>query len=173
MFSRRRILAVAMAVAAGLGSVQAADAGEPFVAVLTGNQEVPPVNTVAFAFAEAKFFSVGPFELVALWRIDFFLSGPLNPVSFDSGAHIHLARVEENGPVVLPLKTVPTIDLGLIQLTTEIHAEGELVGSLEGGTFSQLRAEIEQGNAYINLHTSENPGGEIRGQLVSKFTTVE
>ena len=29
----------------------------------------------------------------------------------------------------------------------------------------QLIADIRAGNAYVNVHTTANPGGEIRGQL--------
>jgi hypothetical protein len=37
-----------------------------------------------------------------------------------------------------------------------------------GETFATLVAKIRSGNAYINVHTPANPGGEIRGQLVAQ-----
>jgi hypothetical protein len=30
---------------------------------------------------------------------------------------------------------------------------------------SALLTAIAQGNAYVNVHTAANPGGEIRGQI--------
>ena len=32
-------------------------------------------------------------------------------------------------------------------------------------TFDSLVSAIRAGNAYVNVHTTANPGGEIRGQI--------
>ncbi|MGH2603614.1 MAG: CHRD domain-containing protein [Dehalococcoidia bacterium] len=39
------------------------------------------------------------------------------------------------------------------------------MGSLAGQPLSALIAQIQSGNAYVNVHTTQFPGGEIRGQL--------
>jgi CHRD domain-containing protein len=48
--------------------------------------------------------------------------------------------------------------------------------TLEGGTISQaeaaLVAGIEDGMTYLNIHTTNNLGGEIRGQLLLCVSTV-
>ena len=54
--------------------------------------------------------------------------------------------------------------------TSGILAEGvitsaDLMGSLEGGDLQDLLDNMVAGNAYVNVHTVENPGGEIRGQI--------
>jgi len=36
---------------------------------------------------------------------------------------------------------------------------------LAGMTLRDLLNEIKDGNAYVNVHTTQNPAGEIRGQL--------
>jgi hypothetical protein len=36
---------------------------------------------------------------------------------------------------------------------------------LQGKTIADLVADIKAGNAYVNVHTTEHPGGEIRGQI--------
>jgi hypothetical protein len=33
-------------------------------------------------------------------------------------------------------------------------------------TFSQLMTDIQAGNAYVNVHTSQHPGGEVQGTIV-------
>jgi len=43
--------------------------------------------------------------------------------------------------------------------------ENELMGSLKGKTVNDLIEQIEAGNAYLNIHTSKHPDGEIRGQI--------
>jgi len=45
---------------------------------------------------------------------------------------------------------------------------GRTDGTLAEGTFTptpELLEAIESGNAYVNVHTLQHPGGEIRGQL--------
>ena len=41
----------------------------------------------------------------------------------------------------------------------------DLIGPLSGLTLSDLLAEIEAGNTYVNVHTQAHPTGEIRGQI--------
>jgi CHRD domain len=40
-----------------------------------------------------------------------------------------------------------------------------LKGPLEGKQITDLVKLIEEGRAYTNVHTEQNPDGEIRGQL--------
>jgi hypothetical protein len=98
-------------------------------------------------------------------------------------AHIHTGAVGANGPIVVWL--FPGTDpvpgpLGAGPQRGKI-AEGtitaaNLVGPLAGHPLSDLVAEIQAGNAYVNVHTNDGiaptntgpgdfPGGEIRGQL--------
>jgi hypothetical protein len=51
-------------------------------------------------------------------------------------------------------------------------AEGDitaanLTGSLTGLDLQDLIDEINAGNIYVNVHTSQNPPGEIRGDIKS------
>jgi hypothetical protein len=41
----------------------------------------------------------------------------------------------------------------------------DLTGPLAGKALSDLIKEIEAGNAYVNVHTTQHPDGEIRGQI--------
>jgi hypothetical protein len=40
-----------------------------------------------------------------------------------------------------------------------------LVGALAGQPLSALVEALSSGGAYVNVHTQQNPGGEIRGQI--------
>jgi CHRD domain len=37
---------------------------------------------------------------------------------------------------------------------------------MQGKTISDLIAAMKNGSTYVNVHTEQNPGGEVRGQLV-------
>jgi hypothetical protein len=88
-----------------------------------------------------------------------------------SAAHIHLAPPGENGGIVLWLYPIDGPPGGLIPgpfngvLAQGVVTADNLTGDLEGATLEDLIEEIEAGNAYVNVHTSEYPSGEIRGQL--------
>ena len=77
------------------------------------------------------------------WRLTWRrLSGPA------TAAHIHMAPRGKPGPVIVPLCT-PCM-------------------SPETGTATLTTAQItllRRAGLYVNVHTTRNPGGEIRGQL--------
>lgn len=85
-------------------------------------------------------------------------------------AHIHVAEEPGgNGPVVLWLYPdaspllIPGTFNGLLGSRTV--TSDDLVGPLAGMSFDDLRAAIEQGRAYVNVHTTSFPPGEIRGTI--------
>jgi len=98
-------------------------------------------------------------------------------------AHIHMAAVGVNGPIVQWLFPSTAVALGPlgIGLTNGLIAKGEftsatLVGPLHGHPLADLLNAMRAGHAYVNVHTSSGvpgdtphagnfPGGEIRAQL--------
>lgn len=67
-----------------------------------------------------------------------------------SAGHIHSAAPGSNGPVVVPFSSVASPITGTATLS-EADA-----------------AELLKGNFYVNFHTSANPSGEIRGNIMVK-----
>jgi hypothetical protein len=133
-----------------------------FVAALSGFQEVPPVMTLARGMA---YFQLN-FDVTEL-------SYTLNVANIQNitQAHIHLAPPGENGPVVAwlyPSGPPPILIPGRFNgvLATGVITGDDLIGPLLGEPLDELIAAIKDGNAYVNVHTSQNPGGEIRGQIV-------
>jgi hypothetical protein len=87
-------------------------------------------------------------------------------------AHIHVAPPGVNGPVVAflyPSGPPPVLIPGRFSgnlMSGTITAE-DLRGPLAGMSLDALLAAIRDGNAYVNAHTVQFPGGEIRGQIAA------
>lgn len=132
-----------------------------FVAHLTGDEEVPAVDTKAQGQAIFQLSRDGS-EL----RYRLIVANIENVTQ----AHIHLAPAGANGPVVAwlyPDAPPPQLIEGRFSgvLATGTITEDDLVGLLAGGDLKDLLDAIEAGNTYVNVHTSQFPGGEIRGQI--------
>ncbi|MBT8395918.1 MAG: CHRD domain-containing protein [Gemmatimonadetes bacterium] len=86
-------------------------------------------------------------------------------------AHIHVATEPGgNGPPVVwlyPDGPPPALISGRTQggLAFGEFSDTDLVGPLTGMTLADLRLAFVEGRAYVNVHTSQHPGGEIRGAI--------
>lgn len=128
---------------------------------LTGAEEVPALATDAQGQAVFKLSADGEslsYKLIVANIEDVLM------------AHIHIAPAGANGPIVVwlypdapPPQLIPGRTQGL--LAQGVITEDDLVGPLAGEDLDALIAEIRSGNAYVNVHTSANPGGEVRGQI--------
>ncbi|MGN6631559.1 MAG: CHRD domain-containing protein [Nitrososphaeraceae archaeon] len=120
-------------------------ARKKFTADLSGKNEVPPVDTKASGTAQFQLSADGKeinYELNVKGMNNFMM------------AHIHQGKSGENGqPVVM-------LSMGKAKITP-----GDLQGPLNGKQLSDLVKLLEDGNAYVNVHTQQNQNGEIRGQI--------
>jgi hypothetical protein len=134
-----------------------ADASQTnFVAVLSGGEEVPAVEMKSRGVAS---FQLSPDGTELSYRL---IVANINEVS---AAHIHLAPSGVNGPVVAFLFNGPIVESANGVLAQGTITADDLTGPLAGQSLADLVAEIQSGNTYVNVHTSANPGGEIRGQI--------
>lgn len=128
---------------------------------LSGDQVVPPVQTSAS----------GTFTLM----IETSPSGTFN-ISYQldvkdivdvTAAHIHLGAAGTNGDVIVPLFTGPPKTGSFTgTLASGTITEADLTGPMQGKTFQDLAGVVLAGGTYVNVHTTANPNGEIRGQIV-------
>ncbi|PWW20495.1 CHRD domain-containing protein [Cytobacillus oceanisediminis] len=133
------------------------DRNDLFFARLKGSEEVPPVRTVAFGTAK---FKVSKDERKMGYRLT------VNDLSNFTQAHIHLGRRGVNGPVVVFLFGLIDPDISVNKGVVEgIITARDLVGPLEGKPLSVLIDLMSDGDTYVNVHTAQNPDGEIRGQI--------
>lgn len=150
------LVAASLLATAPLMAIEAYASQTNFVAVLSGGEEVPAIETKSRGVAS---FQLSPDGSELSYRL---IVANINDVS---AAHIHLAPPGVNGPVVAFLFNGPTIESANGVLAQGTITADDLTGPLAGQSLSGLMAEIEAGNTYVNVHTSANPGGEIRGQI--------
>ena len=124
-----------------------------FTSRLSPEQEVQadPVDSGAAGNATLISRNAQELEIVVPFNN---LSGPL------TAAHLHLGQEGTNGPIVLDM--AGGIRNGNVRFTA---VAGDLSGPLAGQDLLALINELAAGNVYINLHTAEFPGGELRGQV--------
>jgi hypothetical protein len=152
--NRRKLIAVLVASSALLG-VAACDEDEGptverFTANLTGAAERPtPVNTTATGSATVEFTTTGIQYTVTV-----------NGIQNVTASHIHgPASAEQSAGIILNLQPNTSVTTGLLASAT-VTQTGTAV------SMDSLKALIRNGQAYVNVHNSANPGGHIRGQLV-------
>lgn len=135
--------------------------GATFHATLSGKEQSPQIDTPAHGTATFVLSKGGES-----------LSYRLSVANIDgvSMAHIHIAPAGQEGPVAVwlyPSRPPAMVKKGKF---TGVLARGtitaaELQGPLKGKTIADLVDDIKAGNAYVNVHTTAHPAGEIRGQI--------
>ena len=138
-------------------------AGEPhnFRTNLSGGEEVPANDSQATGQA---IFQISEDGMTLSYKL---IVANIENVT---QAHIHLAPTGVNGAVVAwlypaaaPPQLIPGRTDGI--LAEGVITEASLVGSLAGAELSVLIEEMQAGNTYVNVHTSQFPPGEVRGQI--------
>lgn len=121
----------------------ASAATEKFHATLSSGSEVPPSKSAGSGEATAS-LDTATHELT----YDVTFKGFSSDVT---AAHIHgPAPAGKNAGVVVPLGTAPKSPIhGTVKLTEE------------------QEHQLSSGMLYVNIHSKNNPGGAVRGQLTA------
>ena len=149
------ILASVVLLVMAASALAAGHTPQNFRAHLTGDQEVPAVDTRAQGQAILSFdgsLSELHYKLIVA-NIDDVVA-----------SHIHCAPAGANGPVGVTLFSGgPTSDSGVLaQATVDGPDAGNGCGWSDLG---DVHAAVIAGEAYVNVHTLAHPPGEIRGQI--------
>lgn len=128
-------------------------------ATLSGGEENPAVLTGAVGTAEIA-IDPGSRELTVSLRL-------FNLPTGTTAGHIHAGPRGVNGPVIIDFP-IPAGRTGDLSLDFRV-GPGQLRTRPELGINSMEDAlqTIVGGGAYVNIHSTAFPGGEIRGQLRS------
>jgi len=156
------ILAFAVA-AIGCSSQSASMPKADFVAQLSGDDEVPPVSTSATGTAS---FWLSPDGT----KIRFNLT--VGGVKDLTEAELYLGARGDNNhgvpivwlyPDIGPAERLGGVSDGTVSQFS--FGADKLANQMAGKTISDLIAAIRANNVYVNVHSSQHPGGLIRGQL--------
>lgn len=135
---------------------------QKFNAKLSGQQEVPPVQTTASGMAWFK-----PMQDNVWFKVN------VTNIQGVTMAHIHSGKQGENGPPVVPLYKSDTPS----QQMSGILAKGNITadtfqGPMAGKQLSDFITAMQNGETYVNIHTQQHPDGEIRGQIMMSNSTA-
>ena len=125
-------------------------------AILDGAQETPPTGSPGTGMATFTYSSAAQ-DLT--YSVAF-----QNLVAPAVMAHIHLAPPGVPGPIIFPLTnegppSATSGTFGGILTAADLTPAGSIT------TFAEAIAALEAGDTYINIHSTQFPAGEIRGQI--------
>jgi hypothetical protein len=185
---RFRFISVAIVVLGTLLASTSAYGDTIFIALLTNAQENPPtVPTLSGGAPRPTSIGVAEFLLntaetslrftAAVANIDF--TGSQTPDVNDNlvAAHIHAGPAvtpTTNGPVVWGFFGTPFNDNNPNDMVITPFTNGLVGGTISGkwdapeGNGTTLTAQLDNikaGRAYINFHTTQFTGGEVRGAI--------
>jgi hypothetical protein len=125
--------------------------------------EVPPVSSTATGTFTARLDETAG-------TLSWDLNVPM--ITNATMAHLHQGAAGVNGPVVMDL-WIPV--LGQTSANTVATSATSRTLDLKGplaGDWTGFVSALKAGTIYVNVHTTANPGGEIRAQVVSAAATA-
>jgi hypothetical protein len=155
------LIAVLVLVVASTATTDAQLVRRTFIAPASGSQEVPAVDTDARGLGIFRVSRDGGsmhFAVIAN-RIDDVIM-----------AHLHIGAPGTNGPIAVwlyPDEPPPALIPGTFQgvLASGVLTDDHVIAASGVASLDELVDEIRAGNVYLNIHTLDNPAGEVRGQL--------
>ena len=155
------LLVLALAVSAVMASPAAAQVIH-LEATLNGGEETPApgLNTGAVGTAEVG-VDLNNREVVVNLQL-------FNLPTGTTGGHIHAGAKGTAGPVILDFN-FPAGRTGDMPITFRLgQASFRARPEIGINTLDDAIQTIVAGNSYVNVHTTQYPGGEIRGQLTRR-----
>jgi hypothetical protein len=136
---------------------------QKFNAKLSGQQEVPPVQTTtASGMAWFK-----PMQDKVWFKLN------VTDMQGVTQAHIHTGKQGENGPILVTLYKSNTPQPINGKLAYGNITANLLEGPMKGKQISDLTTAMSNGSTYVNVHTEKYPKGEIRGQIMMANSTSD
>ena len=168
----KQILALLVMSAAALAAPAASADTLPYTASMSGPAEDPPNPSPGFGTATI---------VIDTTAHTMQLTVPFNDlVGYTTAAHIHCCTASPLGGSVAPATTIPTLfgfplgvtegtysaTLSLLDPSTYSMAFLNASGGTPESAEAALLGGLAANTAYLNIHTSTYPNGEIRGFIM-------
>jgi hypothetical protein len=163
MHSRRIFGSAIIFSLAALGiTACSSDPQERYVAELRSSNEVPANSSAAVGRVVLLVSRDASYAEYSVEQSG--LSGGIR------GGHFHRAAAGANGPIVLSFffNADGTEHRQPTPGTTDLEIDRAIGRTINKTQLDAILADLRAGNLYANIHTPQNPGGEIRGQLVKQ-----
>lgn len=156
----RRVLSLAGATALALlvGSASAEAQTMRFTALLSGANEVPGIASGSGGTATV---TLNTATRAVTYRIDVY-----NMPSGTTQAHFHVGGPGVAGPVVVNFVVQPNISNDFSISGTATSADLVPRQAQGIGSWDDFIQALVLGQVYANVHSTVNPGGEVRGQVL-------
>jgi hypothetical protein len=183
MASRFAVATWILGLCLTISSASSAATIATFQAILSGDNEVPPVVTNKTGTARFTLTDDGG-QLQLSYEVETFGFdiGGINtedPNDDITGMHIHNGPAGATGPVVFGMfRPKHDVDNRIITInggTGFIRFEGAWDDADVATGSQSLASQLDSlmnGGLYLNVHTPVNPGGEIRGQIVPEPSSM-
>jgi hypothetical protein len=139
------------------GEIRGEIGTQTLTATLDGAQHVPPVITNATGTGMVV---VNPGQ--DAFTVSLNVAGLSSTIQ---GAHIHAGAAGVNGPIifdfVLPSTVPPNLVINVVVTAANLSPAQTTIT-----TFAAAVDALLSGNTYFQVHTANNPGGEVRGQIL-------
>ncbi len=155
---RQGMMLLLCAALAACGSSSNPNPGNQYTATLTFGQELPVPSVTSTGSGTASLTDNGTSMSYTIT-----VSGLTSAVTL---SHIHVGGpTQASGKIIVTLTAPGTSGTSTGSFTAPNQGAVDNNGN-PVTTYAQVLNFIKTGNAYVNVHTSSNPGGEVRGQIV-------
>ena len=129
-----------------------------FTATLHGGNEVPPVVTGAAGTATITYDTVTG---ILTYRVEVY-----NMPTGTTAGHFHVGAVGVGGPTVINFTVQASIsnDFAIAGTATSTNLNARAAQGIN--SWDDLVQALLLNNLYVNVHSTANPGGELRGQVI-------
>jgi uncharacterized protein (TIGR03437 family) len=137
----------------------------PFRAVLSSANEVPPVSLNASGSATVWMHVIRDAQgRVTSASVDFDINFSLPAANNVVGLHIHNGAAGVNGPVVIDTG-ISAAQAVAVETTGRIQRQAQVSASTAPALEAVNGVLSNPAGYYVNMHTTDFPGGVMRGQL--------
>lgn len=170
----KKTIGLFLLCAAGLLAQQRDDL-IPFLALMQASNETPALADTSSANALIWLHVVSDGHGNALYgAVDFNITAKFSGAVTVTGLHIHSGTAGSAGPIVIPTdvngaNSVAVDASGSVTIRKQVPFP-QVAPAVTLATIQDMVANPQ--NYYVNIHTTENPNGAMRGQLMKADATL-